>query len=246
MNRVVDPRHIPATWGEIFDSIGRALSVASVADFRAHLFQNASFHFGRQKGTPVGTKRRPWGMGCTDGPIYVALYDGRNTEADLDQQRYGGARLFCFVRVELSSRLLGTAIPAHLISTHNAHPRDDFVAMDFAVIQCLEAHSSVSETDPRHRPVCPNLNVNHALWQPKVVHRRGTSTPGRLQQLQTEGVAIAQWRSLYDTACFVAVPSCEVAHSMNVAPDPDTGGLLQTISFTGYTGRKHWGCNRDT
>lgn len=236
MNRLVDPVYVPISWGELFDSIGQAISNDPRAPVsRALLLRHTRCHFGRHKGYVTGAKKRPWATGCIDGPIYVALHEGRNTEADLDQNCYGGAQLYCFVRVELSLRDL-----AHLISTPHPDPTAEFVDIDFAVVRLLEAHQSVTITDSQSRPVCPGLEINHTLWQEKVTYRSGTNTPSRLQQLSDAGLQVAQWKERYDTACFVALPTSKVAHYMNVGRDPDTGGLLQTINLTGYTGQQQW------
>ena len=81
--------------------------------------------------------------------------------------------------------------------------------------------------------MCPGLELNHALWSPAVCSRANIQRAECALELRRAGMDVNAWFKEYGTSSFDVISTDDIVHRMNIAPDPDTNGLLQTISFPG-------------
>ena len=106
-----------------------------------------------------------------------------------------------------------------------------------AVAGSLKPHPRCKRLDDKGRGVCEELPFNHALWCTETAPdgREGVGFDALKVQLEAAGVNYQQWVRDWGTRNFDLVCVKHIVGGINVAPDPDTpGGLLQTISLTGY------------
>ena len=169
---------------------------------------------------------RRWATGCSQGPIHVAVLGEPEIGAPR-QQRFLAAQLFCFARVEVA-RGCGVIVPESV----RRGPRG-LHFFDVAIVRWLGTHRTCTSTDKQGRGVCPTLPANHALWS----YAAATSPRFRFEtvvdQLQDAGVHARAWMQEHGKSMFDVVSTNSIAHCMNVGLDPDTGGLLETISMPG-------------
>ena len=208
-------------WGEFANSLAGLLELPANAPACGLVLNHFDFEFGHNLRLPQ-LRGKPWATGVTRAqPLFVAVDCG-------DDQLWAG-QPYCFVK--FSS--LGGVVRVPNSLTDSAVDG----CVHFAVIRWLTAHASVTESDELGRPVCPGLDCNHALWQYEQCRRDGLyiarATDSLRIQLDRAGVSHLQWRQKYQDGRFDLIQIGAIRNTINIARDPDTTGLLQTVAMPG-------------
>ena len=222
-------------WIELLTSLSEILGGPAPISkaFVLAALDRLEFRFALHLGNPNRNVRKRWFTGVTHSqPLYVAVVDDPDLPCDGDvPDAHLAAQVFGFLRV------WNPRTPLALAEVGADDAGYGTGILTLAVVAWLKPHPRCKRLDDKGRGVCEELPFNHALWCTETAPdgREGVGFDALKVQLEAAGVNYQQWVRDWGTRNFDLVCVKHIVGGINVAPDPDTpGGLLQTISLTGY------------
>ena len=156
---------------------------------------------------------------------------------------YGHHARTDFVEVDMSNGAVGLAQTVSFLRLNKLPPEVPKVRKDLVLIRWLSPSSLSTARDKHNRPLCGHpLSSNHALWEwsrtPRL--RRCYNTRGFRRLVNRQGIwnHVPQFRGARDDcmaaeshAYYDVIEYDSIIRHANVAPDPTTGHMLQTIQI---------------
>ena len=156
---------------------------------------------------------------------------------------YGEHARTDFVEVDMSGGAVGLAQTVSFLRLQNLPPDVPKLQKDLVLIRWLSPSSLSTSRDTSNRPLCDYpLSSNHALWEwsrtPRI--RRPYNRRGFRRLLNRQGiwnhVTMSQGRrndciTAESHAYFDVIEYNSIVRHANVARDPTTGHMLQTIQI---------------